>query len=339
MSALDDPPPTDDVQRFSRGEPISVEVERIERELRDLWQEASLAGDGDHRGGQALSRAALWNLVVPSRGPGLLARTKQVLTELTPRFPARAIVLHEDGMGGPGDERIRATIESNVVSHAGGARVVSAEQITLAGPPGSDERFGALVRALLIPGLPTATLWIDSSLPEALLVGELLPLSERLVVDTGSCDRPARLLEVQRLAERLGGRLLADLGWLRLSSYRVLFAGLFDPPVGGAPLRRARRVTIEHRPGADVSALLLAAWLGLKLDWRPMAPFVGPRGGLGFRFGTGASRRADRVGEDELRSSEPIAGVWDPLRSHACVSLRRAWGPSRCSGGMRLGCW
>jgi hypothetical protein len=285
MTAPGTSPAADDVQRFSRGEPISVEVDAIERELRDLWQEASRAGDA--RVDRALSRAALWNLVVPSRGSALLARTRGVLGELAPRLPARALVLHEDGDGNGADDRIRATIESNVVSRAGGMRVVSAEQITLAGPPGSEDRFGALVRSLLIPGLPTATLWIDAGMPEGLLVRELLPLTDRLIVDTGSCERPARLPELQRLAESRPGVLLSDLGWLRLASYRTLFAGLFDPPVGGAPLRRARSVTIEHRPGADVSALLLAAWLGLQLGWGPSAAFTSPGGGLVFRFQPG----------------------------------------------------
>jgi len=287
MTAPGATPAAEDVERFSRGEPISVEVDSIERELRNLWQEASRAGD--HTTERALSRAALWNLVVPTRGGALLRRTKQMLSELAPRLPARAIVLQEDGADGAGDDRIRATIESNVVSRAGGMRVVSAEQITLAGPPDSDDRFGAIVRALLIPGLPTATLWIDAAMPEGMLVHEILPLTDRLIVDTGSCERPARLVEVQRLAEARPGLLLADLGWLRLSSYRALFAGLFDPPVGGAPLARARRVTVEHRPGAEVSALLLAAWLGLQLGWRPAAALGEAHGGLAFRFETGGA--------------------------------------------------
>lgn len=287
MTAPGTPAARADVERFSRGEAISVEPGAIERELRDLWQEASLAGTG--RG--ALSRAALWNLVVPTRGPELLHRTKHTLAELAPRLPARALVLHEEaGPGGAAgtetgpEDRISATIESNVVSRSGGARMVSAEQITLIGPPGSEDRFGALVRALLIPGLPTATLWLDATLPDGLLVRELLPLTDRLVVDSGSCEHSGRLSDLQTLAEERRGLLLADLGWLRMSTYRLLFAGLFDPPVGGGPLRRARRITIEHRSGAEVGALLLAAWLGLQLGWRPAAR-LGE--GAGFRFDPG----------------------------------------------------
>jgi Glucose-6-phosphate dehydrogenase subunit len=288
------------VQRFSRGEPIPVEVDEIERQLGQLWQQASRGVDAETaespgsapRGDSAivaLSRAALWNLVVPAHGPALLARIKKMLAELAPSLPARALVLCEQsGAQAPEGEAcdvIRATIESNVVSRASGARIVYSEQITLSGPPGADEHFGALVRALQIPGLPTATLWLDPVMPDGLLRSELLPATDRLIVDTGACDRPTRLSGLRQLADGTrAGVAVGDLGWLRMASYRQLFAGLFDPPVGGGPLARARRVTIHHRGGADVSALLLASWLALRLGWRPEAAAVSATGGLDLRF-------------------------------------------------------
>jgi glucose-6-phosphate dehydrogenase assembly protein OpcA len=288
------------MQRFSRGEPIPVEIDEIERELRGLWQAASRqdveGAAPPERGMASLSRAALWNLIVPTHGAALLARTKKMLAELAPSLPARALVLFEEP-GAPAEgeacDLIRATIESNVVSRAGGTRIVYSEQITLSGPPGVDEHFGALVRALQIPGLPTATLWLDPAMPEGLLRGELLPVTDRLIVDTGGCDRPARLLGLRRLADSArGGLVLGDLGWLRLASYRLLFAGLFDPPVGGGPLARARRVTIHHRGGADVSALLLAAWLAVRLGWRAQGAAAAAGGGLDLRFAPGETSGA-----------------------------------------------
>ena len=57
MTAPGTTPAAEDVERFSRGEAISVEVGSIERELRNLWQEASRAGD--HTTERALSRLVL----------------------------------------------------------------------------------------------------------------------------------------------------------------------------------------------------------------------------------------------------------------------------------------
>ena len=264
-------------ERFARGEPIAVEVGEIERELGALWQEASNAG------GQAaaVSRAVLWNLVIPSRGRAALARAKALVDAVAPAVPVRAITLCLDDAA----TDLSATIESNVVSHPSGGRVVYSEEITLVGPPDSEAHFGAMVRALQVPGVRTATLWMDASMPSTLLKRELLPVTRRLIVDTGSCAVPLHLHEL----ERLGGltqRPVADLGWLRLASLRLLFAGLFDPPVGGEPLRDATRLSVRYRPGGEVSALLIVSWLGSLLDWRPLrAEQRSPgQGDSGWRF-------------------------------------------------------
>jgi hypothetical protein len=261
------PPAASNVERFSRGEPIVVEVGRIERELAALWQEASRAHPGDADGPSAVARAALWNLVIPARGGEALDRAKHMVAELASSIPARSILLFRDPAAPPG--ALQATIESNVVSKPGGSRVVFSEEITLAGPRGSEEHFGALVRSLQIPGLPTATVSIEAGNGEGLLVDELLPLSDRLIVDSGRCDGPGELAAVCRLAS-LTRAEVSDLGWLRLAGFRLLFAGLFDPPVGGQPLLSARRAFIEHRPHSMPSALLLGAWLGCQLNWNPI---------------------------------------------------------------------
>jgi glucose-6-phosphate dehydrogenase assembly protein OpcA len=294
------------VERFTRGEPVAVEIDHIERALNNLWKAASREVEG------AVSRAALWNVVVPTRVEDL-ERTKALVDELAPLLPARVLVLAEDPEAATPEELgqvgVHATIESNVVARSSGAHVVYSEEITLRARRG-ESHFGSVVRALLLPGLPTATLWTDSAMPEALLRRQLLPSADRLVLDTGRCMRPRQLLEIQRCADLTGGRLpLADLGWLRLASFRLLFAGLFDAPVGGGPLQRARRVTIHHRAGAEASAFLLTAWLASTLDWLFAAAMpTGPEGGPRFRFD-----RADKSGagpvEVELVSSPGECGT------------------------------
>jgi glucose-6-phosphate dehydrogenase assembly protein OpcA len=281
-------------ERFARGESIAVEVGEIERELGALWKRASRAGDT--HAGAAVSRAALWNVIIPTRGAAALAKTKALVDEIAQGVPVRAITLCLDdpGAAGAGDgDGISATIESNVVSQPGGARVVYSEEITLRGPVGSETHFGALVRALQIPGVPTAALWMDAAMPPALLTHELLPVADRLIVDTASCVRPPHLFDLQRLAAHAHPLPVADLGWLRLGSFRLLFAGLFDPPVGGAPLGRATRLSVRHRPRGDLSALLLVAWLGQMLGWRPLRAAQTSDGGLRFDFARGAGTAAE----------------------------------------------
>jgi hypothetical protein len=308
------------VEKFSRGEAVAVGVDRIERELVALWQAA--AGRAETHGAAAeaggaspVARAALWNVILPIHGAASLARTKQLVDDLAPSIPARVIMLVRD-TGGEA-VGIQATIESNVVSRPSGARVVYSEEITLTGHHQDEEHFGPLVRSLQIPSLPTATFWIDSIAIDALLTDDLLPLSDRLVVNTGCCASAAELSAVARLAATSRADV-GDLGWIRLAGFRLLFAGLFDPPVGGGPLLAARRITIEHRPRNVASALLLGAWLGCQLDWRSLDAAAlppdrddgGASGGWRFRFAPPAERGPDAAPiELHLRCSAGECGT------------------------------
>src|SRR5450432_3997910 len=76
-------------ERFSRGEPVAVEVDHIERAFADLLKTASAGSEG------TVSRAALWNIIVPTRAQDL-ARTREIVDELAPLLPARVLVLAEE---------------------------------------------------------------------------------------------------------------------------------------------------------------------------------------------------------------------------------------------------
>lgn len=299
-----------DIERFSRGETITVEVARIERELAALWQEASRAEPAASnteahapREQTALARAALWNIVIPAHGAESLRWTRELVDEMAPSVPARVIVLCRDaddeaaggGGGDSGDETPRASIGTNVVSRPSGARTVYSEEIILTGRRAAEEHFGALVRALQIPGLPTAIFWIDSTLTETLLTRELLPLSERLILDTGRCRATPDLRSLERILDHCRTDV-ADLGWARLDSFRLLFAGLFDPPVGGGPLQAAARVVIRHRPHNLSSGLLLTAWLAGQLDWQAQGGTARPQGQRQLRFGRPPTKDAGAGG-------------------------------------------
>ena len=284
-----------EVERFVRGEAIAVEVGEIERALGVLWQEASIAGDGQTN---AVSRASLWNAIFLARGPAALAATKHLVDEIAPALPTRALTLCLDDTRASLD----ATIESNVVSQPGGARVVYSEEITISGPASAERHFGALVRALQVAGVPTAVFWLDPAAPESLLSRELLSVTDRLVFDTTACLRPEQLFDVERIATGAQPLPISDMGWLRLGGLRALFAGLFDPPVGGAPLVHARRITIEHVPGCDPSALLLLAWIGVQVGWRPLRAAQTTDGGVRFDF---------------ARAGQPVAGHLIPAKG-AC---------------------
>ncbi len=306
-------------ERFSRGETIAVEVGRIERELMTLWQEASRAEPAASdtaahalREHSALARAALWNIVFPAHGAESLRWTRELVDEMAPSVPARVIVLCRDAddeaSGAGDDDTPRAAIGSNVVSRPSGARTVYSEEIILTGRRAAEDHFGALVRALQIPSLPTAVFWIDSTLTETLLTRELMPVSERLIVDTGRCRAATDLRSIERIVDQCRTDV-ADLGWARLDSFRLLFAGLFDPPVGGGPLMTAARVSIRHRPHNLSSALMLTAWLAGQLGWQAMSGTTRRQGQRQLRFRRGDGGDASPQVMVELLPSEGECGT------------------------------
>ena len=157
----------------------------------------------------------------------------------------------------------------------------------------ADERhFGALVRSLQIPSLPTATLWFDASPADSLLSNELLPVTDRLVIDTGRCTGARELGAVCRLAA-VSRVEIGDLGWLRLAGFRLLFAGLFDPPVGGGPLAGGAPREIEHRSGPSSRARSCSrpGWACSSAGGRS-TPRSGFDKGTGIRLRFGVARAA-----------------------------------------------
>jgi glucose-6-phosphate dehydrogenase assembly protein OpcA len=271
------------IELLSQEEALGNEIGRIQNELGVVRREAGRGMEDQANGSAVVERAALWNIVIPTRGSVALTEARTMIGALAPAIPARMIVIGRNDASRSRD--IRSTIASNVVSRADGAGVVCSEEITLTGPSRIDGHFGALVSALRIPSLPTATFSIDSAAMDGLVTRELLPLSDRLVIDTGQCEHPDELAVLHRLTAD-GVSEVSDLGWARLSSVRLLWNAMFDAEDGDQALQDATRVTIEHRPRHVSSALLLGAWLAVQLDWNPIDAKRLRDGQLRFRFST-----------------------------------------------------
>jgi glucose-6-phosphate dehydrogenase assembly protein OpcA len=117
-----------------------------------------------------------------------------------------------------------------------------------------------VVRALLVPDLPVALLWLDDVPRKGRVLGQLLALSDRVIVDTQHAGDPATLLGVADLRSAAPDKL-TDLGWLRLTALRHLVADFFEPPGRAEQLGRLERVAVEVSPRGRNTGLLLLGWL------------------------------------------------------------------------------
>ena len=280
-------------ERITRSEPVIVDPGAIEAQLSELWKRACT-------GEPSVSRAALWNVIVVARGREALKARKGLVDEMTPALPARAIVLAST-MTPPSRRSVEATVESNLVAHPEGGRLVYSEQITSIGPPGCEPHFGALVRGLGSPGSHGGLL-VEPALVGPALARELLPLADRVVLDSSACFRPQQLFDLNGLTTRAQPVPVADLGWLRLGGLRSLFAGLFDPPVGGGPLAAATRWKFVTSRAAR-PRLCCWAWLGVRLGWRPLRVIPARRAEFAARW------RATKNPSRPCRRSSPRTTV------------------------------
>ena len=89
-----------------------------------------------------------------------------------------------------------------------------------------------------------------------------------LFVDSATWKNPAcdlaRLQTAQ--AEKTARFRVYDLSWLRSHLFRTAIASCFGDAQSLAELSRLQRLEITHSPGHRMSGLLLAAWLGVRLD-------------------------------------------------------------------------
>lgn len=314
--------PLDRIDAFTMGAALSVEPDRIQQELLALWRKA--AERAQREGARfAVARACLWNLIVHAEGESEFQETKHLLDEVSETVPARTLALHEtlqqeDDAGVIGDDGapLRAFVEANFRRTSSGRREVVAEEITLESSRLLSDRLPGLVRALLLPDVPTALLMRNPAAETAWLP-RLAPEVDRFLFDSGRLTSGAELLQVARALRRFfpestqrsdsaapahGGPKpveLADLGWLRLWPWRALIASLFDAPHDAAVLPKLDSIEIQHVPGAAPAALLLAGWLMDRLRLR--RPIVGTQGGTqGGAQGTQAGSQTGSLATGEV---------------------------------------
>ena len=263
--------PLDRVDAFTLGAPIAVEPERIEQELTALWRKAAERAQKDGAGGRfTVTRACLWNFIAHSDGEEEYQRTKQMIDELSESVPARFVNIYETFEKPEGEDAppLRAFIEANFRRQGGGRREVLAEEITLESPQAEVHRLPGLVRSLLLGDIPTA-LFVRNPVEESHWLPRLSAEADRFIFDSGRLPNGSALARVFGLVQKLypDRRIeLADLGWLRLWPWRMLLASLFDPPAAIEARDALSDIEIEYGPGAEPAALLLAGWLGGRLE-------------------------------------------------------------------------
>ena len=273
-------------ETYSLGAP--VEIGKIEKELKKLWQDSE----------GAMTRASLMNLAVYSEEAGSLNKNTQLMAKIAENHACRAIVIEAD-CNAP-DDRVDAWVSAHChVSHAGSKQVCS-EQVSFLLKGGCTTLLPNIVFSHLDSDLPFY-LWWQEEFREP-MDAQLWEWVDRFIYDSHDWkDFPVQMALVETAHREAKQRLvLCDLNWTRLDHVRFAVAQFFDHPASHHRLTKISKVRIDFAPGFRSTAFLFAGWLGAQLDWRPEKTSSSNK----LRF-TGPAKRNIEV-ELREREGQPI---------------------------------
>lgn len=214
----------------------------------------------DLRHGEALAatRTSVVNLIVAAADHEAAARAQQAMRRLGHRHPGRtlALVCRPDA-----PEGIDATVElhgTTTDDHA-----IWWEEVRLEVSGHGCAHLTSLVMPLLLARLPVAV-WFPSALPSP---GDpLLSLADAVLVDARwAIEAGAGMASLVELSQR---HTVVDLSWKRLTPWRRLLAGLFEPTDARPYLAGVTSAEVAANPGPG---RLLAGWLIDRVGLAPSA--------------------------------------------------------------------
>jgi len=237
------------------GEDVRVDVTTIEKQLAELWR-AEKADNDD-----AVTRAALWNVVAHTWNSVHHAHATEVLAKASASVPQRTIIVQSDPAG---DAGISSWISANC-HLIGGGRQVCSEEVSIVAAGERVHHVPPLLKALLLPDMPVAVWWLgDLPHEHHHYVETLLDPADRLIVDS-SYFNSADDLELVASIARKTTTAPADLNWARLEEWRAATATLFDPKPMRERMQSIRNVRVlaggDASFGNSAAALLYASWL------------------------------------------------------------------------------
>lgn len=304
------------------GTDVRVDVTSIEKQLAELWR-AEKSDNGD-----AVTRAALWNVVAHTWNAPHHAHATEVLAKASASVPQRTIVVQSDPRG---DAGISSWISANC-HLIGGGRQVCSEEISIVAAGERVHHVAPLLKALLLPDMPVAVWWLGD-LPSGHhdYAETLLDPADRLIVDSSHFNAADDLELVWRIAEKTT-TAPADLNWARLEEWRGATATLFDPPRMREKMQSIRNIRIvaggDGTFGPRAAAVLYASWLIVQsgaqaeLEIRDEGDAPGIRGiELQFEDGSQAVIRREREGGAVVAHSETRLDCIARTLAHATEDL------------------
>jgi glucose-6-phosphate dehydrogenase assembly protein OpcA len=253
-------------------------------------------------------RTSVLTLVVLAPRPELSERALAAINALHQRHPSRAIVVSPGDFDGPAhmDAHIYAECKLNDRS---GAEMCT-EQILIKTGGELSQHLARVVTPLLIHDLPVVLWWPDDPPFGSRQFNEVVGTADRLLVDSGTFNEDGGKRMAGLATVVSNGISVTDIGWLRLSLWRELLAGMFDHPLLVQELDHIHSVRIDvAKPTSTLrvsKAAFYLGWLASRLGWEVAKPLTRDKGDEEYLHG--AFRRGRREIDVELR---PVRSTLD----------------------------
>ncbi|HZO73200.1 MAG TPA: glucose-6-phosphate dehydrogenase assembly protein OpcA [Ktedonobacteraceae bacterium] len=258
----------------------SVRPEQVEEELTRLWH---LAADNMRTGLNIHVRTNVLNFVICALSIDSALRAITQIRELSSTHIGRVILLILDANGAaPSSASTWVTLRSFPI--ASDLMRHHFEQITVITTGAASYSAANIIQPLLKPDLPVYLWWADDLPGDDALFNHLVSMSSRVIVDSSRFLTPEKsCVTLSSLLDASPACAFSDLNWGRITPWRELVAQFFDTLEYRPYLAGIHHVEIEHaaaplaapartRQGEvspnPIRALLLAAWLENRLDWR-----------------------------------------------------------------------
>src|SRR5215216_1761573 len=163
-----------------------IDAGKVHDELDRLWGEWSEAKRRTLNGAQGapeweLMRASPLNLIALAETPKHAEKIEATVSSLTECAPSRTVILVRSGAPKTGGLGVRISVHEHAFGK--GQAAIRFESVRIAARRGNDELLASVTSPLLVAELPDF-LWVPASeIAGNPLLGDLLELADRLIVD------------------------------------------------------------------------------------------------------------------------------------------------------------
>ncbi len=292
---------------FLSGKLAHVDIARIERELKALWQQV---GEKEELTGQSVTRACAMNLVMYCEDDDAETAASNLLDEITIHHPCRAILAICRPVKANQEANLEAWVSARChITDAKNRKQICCEQITVRAEGTGQERLASVVLPLLVSDLPVILWWQAAGMNRKLLA-PFLPAVDKLVVDSslehGHLNLFNELKDLRVNAGDLGCPTrfgVSDLSWRRITPWREALAMAFDRQGGAQPpaaLKAIERIEVSYaddakpskeqvviRSGVLHQSVLLLGWLAERMGWIADSLVKGADASVAVKFNQG----------------------------------------------------